>query len=238
MTVTPPAARKNESLLLNLVFNVLLPTLILMKFSSEKALGPVWGLVVALAFPLGYGVWDYAQRKKTNFLSIIGFASVLLSGGLGLLKVGGMAFAIKEAAVPLVFGVGVLLSGKSPRPLVRTMLFTDAVFDVERIEAAVGERGKRAEFEALFSRASYGLALSFLISAAINFALARYFLRSAAGTEQFNIELGKMNFWTPIAVMVPFMVIMMVVLWRLIKGLEAVTGLEADAIYKNQQKKS
>jgi hypothetical protein len=209
-----------------------------MKMSSPKALGPVWGLIVALSFPIGYGLWDYRRRKRMNFMSIIGFASVTLSGTLGLMKVGGMAFAVKEAAVPLVLGLGVLISVKTRRPLVRTMLFNDAIFDVDRIEAAVGERGNRAAFDGLFARASYGVTLSFLISAVINFGVARYFLRSPAGTEAFNVELGKIHLWTPIAVLVPFMIIMMMVLWQLVKGLESVTGLEAEAIYKTEPKKT
>lgn len=236
MSATVPAQPKKENTLVNLLFNVLLPTLILMKFSSERALGPVWSLVVALSFPIAYGIWDFSQRRRTNFLSIVGFASVLLSGGLGLLKVDGMVFAIKEAAVPLVFGAAVLISGWTRRSFVRSMLFTDAIFEVHRIEAAVGERGTRDQFERLFVRATYGFALSFLISAIINFVLARYFLKSPAGTEAFNVELGKMNFWTPIAVLVPFLVIMMTVIWRMVKGMETVTGLPADQIYKTEKK--
>ena len=51
-------------------------------------LGPKWGLIVALVFPLGYGVYDFVRRRKTNFISVLGFVSVLLSGGLGLMKLG------------------------------------------------------------------------------------------------------------------------------------------------------
>ena len=82
--------KRPENLWINLICNLALPTLILMRFSTDRWLGPVWGLVVALIFPLGYGIWDFATRRETNFFSIIGFASVLLSGGLGLLKVGGI----------------------------------------------------------------------------------------------------------------------------------------------------
>ena len=44
-------APKRENLILNLIFNIALPTLILTKFSGEKSFGTVWGLVIALALP-------------------------------------------------------------------------------------------------------------------------------------------------------------------------------------------
>src|SRR4051794_15136804 len=117
----PSEHPKSENLLLNLACNIAAPTLILIKFSGEKYLGPGWGLLVALAFPAAYGLWDFSQRRETNLLSIIGFVSVLLSGGLGLLKVGGLGFAVKDAAMPTVMGIAVLLSLKTKRPLVRTI---------------------------------------------------------------------------------------------------------------------
>jgi len=85
MSSAQPA--KHENLLLNLVCNLALPTLILTKFSADKWLGPLWGLIVALVFPVGYGTWDFFRRRKTNFISIVGFVSVLLSGGFGLMRV-------------------------------------------------------------------------------------------------------------------------------------------------------
>ena len=63
--------QKHESILLNLICNIALPTLLLTVFSKEKYLGPLWGLLVALIFPVGYGIWDFATRKKMNFISII-----------------------------------------------------------------------------------------------------------------------------------------------------------------------
>ena len=103
---TPPP--KRENLLLNLACNIALPTLVLTKFSGEDRLGPMWGMVVALAFPFGYGVVDVIRRRKTNFFSIVGVLSVLLTGGLNQLKADVFWFAVKEAAVPTLFGVAVV----------------------------------------------------------------------------------------------------------------------------------
>jgi hypothetical protein len=226
------APAKKENLLLNLVFNMVLPSLVLSKLSTEDRLGPAGGLVVALLFPLGYGVWDFVTRRKTNFISVIGFLSVLLTGGLGLLHVGGLGFAIKEAAVPAVIGLAVLISLKSKSPLVRTMLYNDQVIDVVRVEQALHARGSRPAFDRLLVSASCFLALSFLVSAALNFGLAQYLLKSPPATAEFNAELAKMNLLSWPVIVVPSMLMMVFSLWQLLGGIKRLTGLELEAIFK------
>jgi hypothetical protein len=230
--MSSPKPQKPESILLNLLCNLALPTLILTKLSTEKYLGPLWGLVVALAFPVGYGVWDFATRKKTNFISIIGFISVLCSGGFGLLKVDGFWFAVKDAAMPALIGLAVLVSLKTKTPLVRELLYNEQVIDIPRVDAALDERNAQAGFERLLVRASFALTATFLISAAVNFAVARWIIRSEPGTPAFNAELGKMHSLGMIVMAVPAVIMLMVVLWRLIDGIQKLTGLESDAIFK------
>lgn len=231
------AAPKRENLLLNLVCNLIVPTIILMKFSGDRALGPLWGLVVALAFPVGYGLYDFTVRKKTNFLSLIGFVSVLLSGGLGLLKADGFWFAVKDAAVPAVIGVAVLLSLRAKKPLVRELIFNDQILDVPKVESALAARESRGAFEALLRRASIWLALAFLGSAILNYGLARYLLRSPPGTPEFNAELGRMHVLAWPVIVIPSMVVMMAVFWKLITGLTRLTGLTQDEIFRGEKEK-
>ena len=80
---TPAPRTKPENTLLNLTCNLVVPTIVLMKFSTDAWLGPLWGLLVALVFPIGYGIYDLITRRKTNYLSILGLVSVLLSGAGG-----------------------------------------------------------------------------------------------------------------------------------------------------------
>ena len=234
MSAQPP---KRENLLLNIVFNILLPTLILTKLSSENALGPTWGLVVALAFPVAYGCWDFKERRQTNFVSIIGFVSILLTGGLGLLQVGGFWFAVKEGAVPLVIGITVIASMKSRRPLVHALLYNDQVIDIPRVNESLAARNNRAAFDRLLARSSYALAASFIVSAALNFGLARYLLKSAPGTTEFNAELGRMNFLSWPVIVVPSMIMMIAILWHLVSGLRALTGLTTEEIFRQPAEK-
>jgi hypothetical protein len=232
----PTLPPKKENLLVNLVCNLVVPTLVLMKFSDERWLGPLWGLIVALIFPVGYGIYDLITRKKTNFLSVLGFASVLLSGGLGLMKAEGFWFAVKDAAIPTVIGIAVLVSLRTKNPLVRELFFNDQILDVPRVDAALDVPAKRLAFDRLLRNASIWLALAFIGSAVLNFALARYILRSPPGTPAFNAELGRMHVLVWPVIIVPSMVVMMVVFWRLIGGLSRLTGLTTDEIFRAEKK--
>ena len=231
MTATPVTPKPNpENLWLNLVCNVAIPTAILTWGSGERALGPKWGLLVALAFPVGYGINDFAKRRRFNFISVIGFASVLISGGFGLLKLDGFWFAVKDAAIPGLIGVAVLASMRAKEPLVHEMLYNPQVIDVDKVDAALNARGTQDDFQRLMDSASYLLTLSFLLSAVLNYFLARYLLKSPSGTEAFNAELAKMHLWNWPVIVLPSMAMMMYALWRLLKGLERLTGLTLDEI--------
>jgi hypothetical protein len=239
---TPPAPApvkpvKAENLLVNLTCNILVPALVLTKFSGERWLGTGLSQMVAMAFPLSYGIYDFVRRRRANFLSIIGFASVLLTCVILRLKIGGLGFAVKEAVVPTVIGAMVLISLRTKRPLVRELLYNDRVINVPKVDAALDERGNRAAFERLLVRSSYLLASSFLLSAALGFTLARFLLRSPAGTEQFNAELGKMHLLSWPVIVLPMLVISMYALWKLLHGIEALTGLDFDAIFHQPPEK-
>ena len=227
-----PAAPKSkpENLLLNLACNLAIPTAIWSWGSGDKLLGPRWGLVAAVAFPLGYGLYDFAVRRRFNFISIVGFASVLITGGFTLMALNGFWFAVKDAALPSLIGVAVLASMHAKEPLVHEMLFNPQVINVEKVSAALDERGAQAGFQRLLDSASQLLALAMFVSAGLNFFLARYLLKSPAGSVAFNAELARMHWASWIVMLLTSLPMMMYALWRLLKGVEQLTGLAFDDI--------
>ena len=72
----PSSPAPRENLLANLVCTIAAPALILSKLSAPERLGPALALVVALAFPVGYGLWDFSRRRRFNFIAGIGFATL------------------------------------------------------------------------------------------------------------------------------------------------------------------
>lgn len=227
-----------ENPFVSLGFNIAAPALILYKLSAPERLGPVYSLVLALSLPLAYGVFDFVRNKKANAFSILGFISVLLTGGFGLMQLDGIWFAVKEASIPLLMGLAVVISMKTKTPLVRTLLYNDKVIDVERVDKELAARNNHAAFARLLVATTWTLALSFLLSAALNFGLAIYLLKSPAGTPEFNQELGKMTALSYPVIVIPCMAVTLIALWRLLAGIKKLTGLEFETIFKTPPQKT
>jgi hypothetical protein len=223
---------RRENLLLSLGINIAIPAFILMKLSGENALGPVGGLVVALAFPLTYGLVDFARRHEWNIVSILGFVSVLLTGGIGLLQLDPKWIAVKEAAVPAVIGIAVVLSLRTRYPIVRTFLYNDKIIRTQDVNEALERRGTRLAFEQTLVNASWMLAASFFVSSVLNFVLAKLIVKSQPGTTAFNEELGRMTALSYPVIVVPSMIIMIAALWYLFYRIKLLTDLDMEQILK------
>ncbi len=235
---TPSAPKpKAENLLLNLCYNVALPTAIMSWGSGARALGPKWGLVVALLFPLGYGIHDFIRRRRFNFISGIGFFSVLVTGGFGLMKLDGFWFAVKDGVLPALIGVAVLASMRAKEPLVHEILYNPQVIDVERVDQALTARAAHGGFNGLMHKSSYLIAAAMFLSAGLNYGFARYIIRSTPGTEAFNQELAKMHWVSLLGISIPTMAMIMYALWGLLKGLTALSGLTLDEILRQPPEK-
>ena len=238
MTDSHPApARKAENLFLNLICNLALPTAVMSLASGERALGPKWGLLVALLFPLGYGIYDFAQRRRVNFISAIGFVSVLITGGFGLMKLDGFWFAVKDGAMPALVGIAVLASLRAKEPLVHEILYNPQVIDVERVDRALTERNAHAGFAQLMRKSSYLIASAMLISAVLNYAFARWIIVSPPDTEAFNKELAKMHWVSMLGLSIPTIAMMFYALWQLMKELGVLSGLTLDEILRQPPEK-
>jgi hypothetical protein len=236
---------KKENTFLNLGFNLVLPILLLNKGKAwfGEYLDPYFDnvavgvLLIALAFPVGYFVYDYFKRKKYNLFSIIGLISVLLTGGIGILNIPTEWFAVKEAAIPLVLGLAVVISLKTPYPLVRTLLFNPEIMHVDRVQTALREHEAEKEFEKLLTFCTWLLAASFLLSAVLNFILARWIVVSPSGTDAFNAEVSKMMAWSWPIIAIPSMAIMIVALYKLLGGIKRMTGLELEQVLQGAEAK-
>ena len=194
-------------------------------------LGPVTGLIVALSFPLGYGMIDFVRRRQFNFISALGFVSVLLTGGIGLLELDPKWVAVKEAAVPGIIGLAVMISLRTPYPIVRSLLYNDRIIDVTTVEAALESYGTREDFDRSLVTASWLLAASFFLSSVLNFVLARIVVKSDPGTVAFNEELGRMTALSYPVIVIPSMAVMIAALWYLFRSIKRLTHMDLEDVF-------
>lgn len=220
------AVKKKPNALLEIAVTILVPALILMKLSGEHQLGTVRALLLALAFPLGWGLWDGWRRRKLNWLAVLGVVSTLLTGGIGLLALDPFWLAVKEAAVPGLIGAVILGSVWTRTPLIRLLVFNATLFDVDRVHRALAERRNTSVFEQQLRTGTVLLATTFFFSAVANYILTRWVVNSPAGTEAFNEELGRLTLLSYPIIAVPSMLMMMGLMFWLARGAKHLTGLD------------
>jgi intracellular septation protein A len=218
----------------NLLFNIIVPVVILTRFSGPDYLGPAWSIVVALAFPIGYGLWEMRQTGKLNAMSVLGVISVFLTGGISLLQLDPKYIAIKEAAIPGLLGLAVLISQKTRWPLVRMLIFNAKIIAIDRVNQALNQRGTHQQLERSLSLVSYIVAASFFMSSVLNYILARVILVSPPGTTAFSEELGKMTAWSYPVIALPSTVVLMIAIFFLLHRLKKLTGLDLEALLVEQ----
>lgn len=234
---TPPAPAppaKQENALANLLLNVVLPVTILSYCGKETGplgVGPKWALVIAMALPLGYQIYDWRQRRTLNIFSILGMVGVLLTGGLGLLELSARAFAVKEAAIPALLAVLFLWTHRAGKPLVRSLLMNPDLMQVGKIERLVRERQQEPALAKALWGSTWMLAGSFLLSAVLNYGVAMHFLDGKApGSEAYTAALGKITGWGFVITGLPMMAFLVVTFLRLTKRLQELTGLTRDEL--------
>lgn len=221
---------RRENPLLSLGLNIVIPVIILVRFSGESQLGPVNGLLLALAFPVGYGLYDFTMRRSFNAYSMLGFVSVLLTGGIGLLKLPVEWLAIKEAAIPLIIGAATVISLQTRYPIVKTI--TNKVINVDRVYEALRRRRRVEAYERRVVAATYMIAFGLLVSAVLNYVLARVVVVSDPGTTAFNEELGRMTALSFPVITVPSITILAFALYYLASGITKETGMEFQDIFR------
>jgi hypothetical protein len=244
-----------ENLFLNLIFNFGLPIMILRKGNdwvgdsliqwlevpTESKLVPSLLLGLALLFPFSYGIYDLLKRKKWNLFSILGIISILLTGGIGLIPGGTVnMFAIKETAIPAIIGLITLTTLRTKKPLVELLLYNPQIFDVEKIEKELKIRSTKSAFKKLLTKCTWLLALSFLLSAVLNYYLSKAIVVTEpfVDANAFNDEIGEMMTWSYLVIIAPCMLVSGYALWILVKGIKALTGLNMESAIRQTETSS
>jgi hypothetical protein len=227
--VSTKTKRPNNTLL-ELIFNIAIPSIILMKLSGDEYLGSMYALVFALFFPLGYGLYDFIKNKSLNFIALLGFLSTLLTGGIGLFELDVEWLAIKEAAIPLVIGLVVLISGFWGKPLIAKILLNPLLFNLELIYETLSNKGKTEAFKAKIQRANHLLSVTFVFSATMNYLLAKWIVVSPAGTTQFNEQLGEMTMLSYPVIAIPSTIMLIAIMFYVVKSVMKLTNLKFEEV--------
>jgi hypothetical protein len=232
------AQKKPENPFLNIIFNIALPVYVLNKAAKHLGVnGELWALAIALSLPIGYGIYDYVVRKEKNWMSLLGVVNTLFTGGFALFNLEGHWFSIKEAFFPLLIGVAVLASNWLARPFMKTLFWTPQVLDLEKIEGLVDDVSSQHQLNKIFRTTTYLFAISFFISAALNFFIARNIfvpidptLPPTEASAILNEQIAQMTWKGYVMIALPMVAFMAGILWHFMSALKKLTGLKVEEL--------
>lgn len=228
----------SENPFANLVVNILLPVVILNK--GGKYLDPRWTLLLALALPLGYGMYDYVAKGRKNYVSLVGILNILLTGSLALLSLQGIWFAVKEAMLPFVLGVLVLGSAWTGNPAAKMMFCNPQILNMELIYERLATMLKEGDFDRLLRRTTLWLSVSFFISSVLNFVLAYSIfvdidpsLASLVREQTLNDQIARMTWMGYVVIALPLMVFSGALIYFFLRRVAGLTELPINALLKD-----
>jgi hypothetical protein len=231
-------SNKPENPWVNILFNIIIPVIILNQLTRRiDENGPVIALVVALMFPLGYGLYDYALKNKKNWLSLLGLVNVGFTGGMGLFQLEGIWFAIKEATFPALIGFAVYASAFTNNPLIKLMVVDTGALDMRRITSKLAERSNEDGFMKHLRKSTKLMAISFAISSLLNFVIAiRVFVAIDTSLPEverqaiLNEQIAEMTWLGFAFIAAPLMIFTFFIMWYVISGIQRLTGLKLEEV--------
>ncbi len=203
--------RLNNPLILILV-TILIPYLIMTRFSREDLLGRELALLIALSIPLSIGLYKFVKKGKMDLFAVIGlinivFTGIILTGVFGFLKANTLMFAIKESIPPVLLAISFLLSAKTDNSIVTAMIINNKSVNLEFIENELNHKALHPQFNKIIARMNLFFVVAFALSAVVDFALAFVILQSPPHSIQFLKELGRLNLISALVIILPMVII-------------------------------
>ena len=152
----------------------------------------------------------------------------MLTGGISLLKLPAEYIAIKEAAIPGLIGIAVLVTRYMKKPLIKVLVLNDVIINWPKLNSALTDLNKTAEFEKKIDVSNYIVAASFFVSSALNYGLAKWILVSEPGTQAYTEELGRMTALSYPVIVIPSMLMLITAIMYIFMQMKKITGQEVD----------
>lgn len=212
-----------HSFLANLGFNIVIPVLIMTRLN--ETLGALPSLLLALAFPLVYGLWDWWKEHTVNPYSVLGLVSVLLTGVIGVLALPAEYLAFKEAGIPFLVALLFFLSSFTKYDA--TTKFLEQMLDIKKLHAAYKKK-KQPGFKKPILWVRLAFIGSFLFSTIMNYVLTVVVVTADPATPEFTAQVGRMTALSFPVIVLPAVIVLMAVLFFVFWHIKKTTGKDYE----------
>ncbi len=210
----------------------LIPTVILLTLSDESKLGPLWGMVLSLAFPVAIEVYSFITGRKASLISLFAIIGILLIGAISLFGLSEEWLAARRAAIYIIGGIGILGITRFKRGWIDKWLGN--VFDMDKVQGAAKEESAKLALRRAVTTASYAFAASLLAIGIWSYVFTILFMSAPTGSSAFNAQYAELRLLSLPAVSLPFLVAVMAILMYLLSRIEKLTGLEPEKLLKKR----
>jgi intracellular septation protein A len=219
-------------LLAQFVINLVIPLVILTRFSDEGKLGATGALLLALAFPVVYELYNVRKRRKFSLVSALAIGGILVTGVIGLLGLSEGWLAVRRSVPYLAMAAVLIVSAALRRPVLSALL--PHILEMGKINAAAQKKRTSSMLEQSIRRSGYILGGVLLAIAAASYVLTRVMITGDAGTSVFNQEYARLRVVSLVGINVLLFVSLTAAIYYLGRSIEKLTGLDIDDLMKKE----
>lgn len=230
-----------DNVFINILCNVLIPIAILDKLPRywHHPQVHLYSVLIAFSIPLVYGGVDYFQKRKFNFIALLGLLNILFTGGFVIINVNSTWYSYKEALFPLLVGLFVLASSWTKKPFIRTLFLNPQVLHLDKIDEHLQKNNNTEAFNKHLMSSNIFLSFSFFLSSFLNYTIAKtVFVPITQSLNEFeqkqvlNEQIASMTAKSFLGIMLPSMITLMLIFWYFFSGTKKLTQLQTDEILK------
>jgi hypothetical protein len=238
MSINSPAPRSRRSLLLSsntqLIAGFAIPTFVLLYFSDESRLGPLWAMMLALAFPLALELYSLRIRRKPSVMSLLAIVGILFVGAISLLGLSEGWLALRRSLIYIVGALVVLILLRFKREIINKAIAQ--VVDMDVVYNAAKKKGTpHTWITRHINRVIYLLSAFLLLVGIATYIVTIVFITAPAGTSEFNAQYAQLRVMSIIFTTIPLLAGVVGLLMYMVYGLEKMTGVKAEDLWKKKQ---
>lgn len=210
----------------------IIPTIILLFLSDESRLGPFYGMLLSLAFPVAVELYAVLSGRKASYISAFAIVGILLIGVISLFGLSEEWLAARRAAFYFVGGFGLLLLTRfKPSLVIRGI---GAMIDIDTVQAATKKNGTSADFNKLVMRVAFVIAAMLIAIGTWSYIFTIIFMNAPTGSSEFNAQYAQLRLLSLPFITLPLLIGTVGVLMYLFGRIEKLTGLGTDQLIKKR----
>ena len=209
-----------------------IPTLILLTLSDESKLGPLYGMLLSLAFPVAIELYALVTGRKQSMISLFAIVGILLIGAISMFGLSEQWLAARRAGIYVIVAVGLLVVARFRPVLVNRAI--GQLLDMRLVQSALRKNKAEAEWRRNLSTAVYVFAGILLATAVWSYLLTLIIMNAPTGSSEFNAEYARLRIISLPLVTLPLMALVVGVLMYVLSRVERLTGIESELLLKKR----